>query len=110
MRGSRGILMVLFLAGKAAAQDAAVQSVLQANCASCHNDSTKASGLSLSGRESIMAGGNRGPAVKVGNPSESLLFQAVAQSGNLKMPPGRKLSAEGIETIRKWIADGASWT
>ena len=34
----------------------------------------------MSSREAILAGGNRGPAVKPGSPSDSLLFRAVEQS------------------------------
>ena len=63
----------------------------------------------MTSRETILAGGNRGVAVKPGNPSESLLLRAVEQSGDLKMPPGRKLSPEQTDVIRKWIADGALW-
>ena len=63
----------------------------------------------MTSRETILAGGNRGAAVKPGNPSESLLLRAVEQSGDLKMPPGRKLPPEQIEVIRKWIAEGALW-
>jgi hypothetical protein len=100
----------LILVSTASAQDSVIQGLFKANCAACHNDSAKASGLTLTTREAILAGGNRGPALKPGSPADSLLFRAVEQSGDLKMPPGRKLSSDQIDTIRKWIADGAPWT
>ena len=109
VRGPGVFLTVSILAWTAGAQEHPVQPVLQANCASCHNDTSKSSGLTMTSREAILAGGNRGPAVKPGNPAESLLLRAVEQSGDLKMPPGRKLAAAQIEIIRKWIADGAAW-
>ncbi|HVW87122.1 MAG TPA: DUF1549 domain-containing protein, partial [Bryobacteraceae bacterium] len=86
-----------------------VQPLFKANCQTCHNDTARASGLSLTSRENALAGGNRGPAIKPGSPSDSLLMQAVEQSGDLKMPPGRKLDPDQIATIRKWIEGGAVW-
>jgi len=100
---------MLILAWTVRAQEHPVQAVLKANCAPCHNDSSRSGGLTITSRETILAGGNRGIAVRPGDPDKSLLFQAVAQSGNLKMPPGRKLPDEQIEIIRNWIADGAMW-
>jgi len=109
MRGSGVFASALLLAWTAWAQDTAVQTVLKASCAPCHNDSAKASGLTVTSREALLSGGNRGAAVKPGSPSDSLLLRAVEQSGDLKMPPGRKLSPDQIEILRKWIADGAAW-
>src|SRR5205823_4941151 len=41
---------------------------------------------------------------------DSLLYRAIAQSGELKMPPGKvALSADDVETIRQWIDAGARW-
>ena len=96
------------IAATAFAQETAVP-LLKTNCQSCHNDNLKSSGLSVVTREALLAGGNRGAAVKPGNPSESLLVRAVEQSGDLKMPPGRKLPADQIAAIRTWIAGGAEW-
>jgi hypothetical protein len=109
MRGPGVCVAALVLVLSTRAQENAVQTLLKANCVPCHNDSTKSGGLAMTSRETILGGGNRGVAVKPGNPSESLLLRAVEQSGDLKMPPGRKLSSEQIEVIRKWIADGALW-
>src|ERR1017187_617567 len=110
MRSSGLALSALILAwsGRAQNQDT-VQTLLKANCAPCHNDSTKSSGLTLTSREALLAGGNRGAALKPGSPSESLLTRAVEQSADLKMPPARKLPVDQIDVIRKWIVDGAAW-
>jgi len=97
MRGSGVFASALLLASTAWAQDTAVQTVLKASCAPCHNDSAKASGLTVTSREALLSGGNRGAAVKPGSPSDSLLLRAVEQSGDLKMPPGRKLPADRLK-------------
>ncbi len=104
------ILIALFALPIAArAQTPDGQTVLKAACAACHNDNLKSSGLVLTNRDALLAGGNRGPAIKPGDATASLLMQAVEQSGDLKMPPGKKLNTDQIEAIRKWIVDGAKW-
>jgi hypothetical protein len=108
MRGSGIWFSTLLLASTAWAQDGVVQ-LLKKNCVPCHNDSTRSGGLAMTNREAVLAGGNRGAAVKPGNAADSLLLRAVEQSGELKMPPGRKLPAGQIDVIRKWIAEGAVW-
>ena len=60
--------------------------------------------------DTILKGGKRGPAVVPGKGAESLLYRAIAQTGDLKMPPGKPpLAAADVETIRQWIDAGAKW-
>src|SRR6266851_658360 len=89
--------------------ETSVRPVLKNNCQACHNEKTRSSGLSLASRDSVLAGGNRGAAIKAGNPANSLLVQAVEQSGDLKMPPSGKLQPEQIGAIRRCIYMGAPW-
>ena len=86
-----------------------VPQILKTNCQPCHNQANRSSGLALDSRDAILAGGNRGAAIKPGSPAESLLVRAVEQSGDLKMPPGRKLQPDEIAAIRRWIELGAPW-
>ena len=83
--------------------------ILQEQCGSCHNGSVAMSGLRLDSKESLLKGGNRGPAVKPGSASASLLIQAVGHTGKLTMPPGKKLSAEDVGLLSKWVDSGVSW-
>jgi hypothetical protein len=83
--------------------------ILQQRCFACHSDKTAMSDLQLASREQILRGGKRGPAVKPGQASDSLLFQAVSHAGKLTMPPGAKLPDEEIATLRAWIDKGAEW-
>src|SRR5204862_762929 len=98
-----------------AQQDAAsffehnVQPVLKSNCLPCHNKKNRSSGLALDSRESMLTGGNRGPAVKPGAPAESLLIRAVEQQGDLKMPPKGRLKDEQVAILRQWIEHNAAW-
>ena len=73
----------------------------------CHG-AAEMSGLDLRQRESILKGGKRGSAVVPGNPDQSLLYQAVAGNGELKMPPGKgRRSPRRKSRICAWIRDGA---
>ena len=51
-------------------------------------------------QESILKGGNRGPGTR------ACCWTRFEQTGDLKMPPGRKLNDEQIATIEKWVATG----
>jgi hypothetical protein len=114
-RQSRFCLIVSVLATAVSAQQPSpneptgIQQILKVNCQPCHNEANKSSGLALTSRDAVLAGGNRGAAVKPGSPAESLLVRAVEQSGELKMPPGRKLQPNEIASIRNWIEQGVAW-
>jgi mono/diheme cytochrome c family protein len=104
-----GLVFVQTLAGQASGDAARVQEIFSTQCAGCHGPA-KLSGLDLRDRESILKGGTRGPAIKPGDAAHSVLYQAVAHSSSLTMPPGKPpLPAADIETIRRWIDAGAAW-
>src|SRR5437879_6773259 len=84
------------------------RAILENRCLNCHGQA-QTSGLDLRQIDSITKGGKRGPAIVPGNAEQSLLFKAVARSGELQMPPGKPLYAEEIATIRSWIDAGAPW-
>lgn len=84
-------------------------SILEKRCLQCHAEKTAMSGLHLTSRDMLLRGGARGPAVKPGNASESLLIAAVTHSGKLAMPPGPKLPDVEVNALRAWIDSGAPW-
>src|SRR5207248_7157666 len=90
----------LLLAASMEAQDQPALAVFKTACLSCHNGKLKMSGLVLENRESILTGGKRGAAAQPGAPDASLLIRAVEQSGDLKMPPGGRLTAQPIASLR----------
>src|SRR5437016_9046034 len=103
------VASVLFAQQPVPADGTAIRQILKSNCQPCHNDTTRSSGLALTTRDAILTGGNRGAAVQPGSPAESLLVRAIEQSGELKMPPGRKLQPNQIASLRRWIELGAAW-
>src|SRR5262245_27143954 len=54
-----------------------VQPILQAHCITCHGGEKVRNGLKLTSREALLKGGERGPAISLDKPEESLLLQAV---------------------------------
>jgi cytochrome c551/c552 len=89
--------------------DDRVEPILSKRCLGCHNEELKDGGISFQDRESLIKGGSRGPAIVPGKPAESVLIHAVRQDGELKMPPGAKLSAQDLATLAEWIERGAIW-
>ena len=87
-----------------------VRPVLAKNCYACHTGS-RMGGLDLSSRETLVKGGNSGPAILAGDPQASLLIQAVKREHEkIKMPPtGPGLKPEEIADLSAWIKDGAVW-
>jgi mono/diheme cytochrome c family protein len=105
----RSCLAVLVFSASAIAQSSADKAVtvVQQNCVTCHGAALKMSNLDLRTRESMLAGGEHGPALEPGNPEKSRLFRFVSGMENPSMPPGKKLADSDIAALRKWIEEGA---
>lgn len=86
-----------------------VEPVLRKHCLSCHNSRSRMSGLALDTRTGVLAGGKRGAAVVPGDPQSSLLYRAVVQSGDLKMPPSGRLSEPEVAALKSWIEMNLPW-
>jgi hypothetical protein len=101
-----------FLPVLACAQDPAAraQAVITKNCLVCHGAAIQSSKLDLRTRESMLKGGDRGPALTPGQPESSGIYRFAAGLDQPSMPPGKKLPPEDVEAIRQWIAGGAEWT
>jgi mono/diheme cytochrome c family protein len=82
-----------------------VQPLLAENCFTCHGELKQKSGLDLRTPDSILKGGERGPAIVPGKPEESNLFKFVHSGSDPKMPPGEKkpLSEQQIAILKAWI-------
>jgi hypothetical protein len=108
-------LLLLSPALASAADDTAffetkIRPVLVEHCYSCHSPEAKKikGGLLLDTREGLRRGGDTGPAVVPGDASQSLLIKAIRyEDPDFAMPPKKKLPAEVIADLEKWIAMGA---
>jgi hypothetical protein len=89
--------------------DRRVVPILTKRCLGCHDQDLKDGDISFLDRASLLKGGRRGPAVVPGKPEESVMIHAVRQDGELKMPPGGKLSQKDIGILQDWVKRGAIW-
>jgi concanavalin A-like lectin/glucanase superfamily protein/cytochrome c len=105
-------VVLVSLPGPARAEDFfddRVEPILRARCLSCHDNALRAGGVSFLDREGLLKQGRRGAPIVPHKPDQSIVIQAVRQDGDLKMPPGAKLSPEDIATLTEWIERGAVW-
>lgn len=88
-----------------------VRPLLVEHCYECHGPDVPEpkGGLRLGSRESLLRGGDTGPAVVPGKPEESLLIDAVNYGDLYQMPPRSKLPAGDIEILTRWVRMGAPW-
>ncbi len=106
-------LLVIAAPGMAQQADFAHQIVpiLREKCGDCHAGNQKEGAFSINTRESILAGGESGIAVTVGQSQESDLIQRVSSTDeSVRMPPeGEPLNAKQIALLAQWIDEGANW-
>jgi hypothetical protein len=88
-----------------------VAPIFQKRCAKCHTGTQKKGGLSLNTRQSLLTGGDSGPAVVLRKSAASELIERVSSTdADLKMPPeGERLTREQIDTLRRWIDLDLPW-
>lgn len=90
-----------------------IKPLLIDNCYKCHSykQDRFENGLSVEKRDDLINGGDRGEAIKPGEPDESLLIDALNyERDDLQMPPDGKLDEEDIEAIKEWIRLGAPYS
>ncbi|MCL6266320.1 c-type cytochrome domain-containing protein [Flagellimonas myxillae] len=87
-----------------------VDPILEDKCVSCHNASKKKGKLSFANVESLLKGGESGPAFVAGNPSASEMIRRVLLNPEDEevMPPEGKtpLTEEEIAILNFWIQTG----
>ena len=91
--------------------------IFQSKCITCHGKWMQEGGLDLRTRTALLKGGRSGPGIVPGKPEESLVFKRLVAD---EMPPKkdvygdtqyvRRVTADELEKLRHWIADGASET
>ena len=82
-----------------------IKGIMARFCFECHGAKNTESGLDLRTVESMLKGGESGPALVPGKPEKSLLFKMIHKG---KMPPEGEMPGAGdIEQVRRWIASGA---
>jgi len=89
---------------------AQVRVVMEKHCLSCHDAKQAEGELVMESFESLMKGGDKGPAVLPGRADESLLVLAVEHKKKPFMPPKKArdtLTEQEIALFREWVEGGA---
>ena len=81
--------------------------LLDQHCVMCHSGPNAPHGLRLSSASALLHGGSSGAAVVPGHPESSLLIAKVSGEKPAMPPIGEHLTADQIDLIRRWIAEGA---
>jgi hypothetical protein len=78
-----------------------VKPILENNCVRCHGEDSAMRGIRLDKKERALM------SVVPKKPDDSLLYNIIKIGS---MPPGsQKLTPTQLQTLRKWIAEGARW-
>ncbi|MBL8817005.1 MAG: DUF1553 domain-containing protein [Planctomyces sp.] len=86
--------------------DRDIAPLLAAKCLGCHDGNAQKGGLDLASAARLAAGGDSGPAVRPGEPEQSLMWQRIVAD---EMPPRTPLAEREKSILRRWIAEGAKW-
>jgi hypothetical protein len=93
--------------------EAKIRPVLVEHCLKCHGEEAAKEkklkgGLRLDSKARWQKGGDTGPAIIPGKPTEGTLLASIRYDDpDLQMPPKSKLPAHVIADFEKWIKDGA---
>ncbi len=94
--------------------DTRILPFLKDNCIPCHNKTTTKGDLNMETAVLMEKGGENGKGIIPGKGSESLIYQAAAQSWDSEMPPkSNKVGAVALTTaqltlLKEWIDQGAT--
>ena len=112
-----GLPVALLLAGcgkyASVSYEKEIKPIIDKHCVECHLNGGQghaASGFLIESYDSLMKGTKFGPVVVAGDPLSSSLYRLVAGEvdKSIQMPHGKDpISDKEIETIERWIAQGA---
>jgi hypothetical protein len=71
------------------------EAIIKTRCLQCHNNQLDNNGLSFENRDTVV-------------PRSGKILAAIQYTGDIKMPPGTKLSAPDIAVLTRWIQGGAA--
>jgi mono/diheme cytochrome c family protein len=89
-----------------------VQPLLETKCLECHNPDKVKGDLLMNTQDAMLKGGEGGPALVPGQPDKSEIIKRIIlpKGHDDVMPPkGPPLTAQQIDVLKRWVADGAKW-
>lgn len=88
-----------------------IKPIFEASCISCHGRGKSKGSFRMDTRETLLEGGDSGPAIVLGKSAESYLIELVMGFDPDSVMPqkGTKLTREQVGLLRGWIDQGAPW-
>ncbi|MBE0545646.1 MAG: PSD1 domain-containing protein [Verrucomicrobia bacterium] len=88
-----------------------IKPIFEARCISCHGRGKSKGSFRMDSRETLLEGGDSGPAIVLGKSTESYLIELVMGFDPDSVMPqkGTKLTREQVGLLRGWIDQGAPW-
>src|SRR5438309_5695876 len=88
-----------------------IKPIFEASCIKCHGRGRTKGDLSIESRDTLLKGGESGPAIVPGKSAESHLIELIAGLDPDSVMPqkGKRLTTEEIGVLRAWIDQGAPW-
>src|SRR3954469_13112119 len=88
-----------------------IQPIVEKSCVKCHGRGRNKGDFVFETRETLLKGGESGPAVIEGNSAESLRIELVSglDPDNVMPAKGTKLTAHDVGLMRAWIDQGLKW-
>lgn len=112
MRTLTTFLLSAAISHAAVSFESEVQPIFEKHCVECHGPKKQKSEFRLDDREVALHGGeSHAPNILPGKPTESPLLKFVTTADcDTRMPPkGDRLTTAEVETLKRWIAEGAVW-
>src|SRR5947207_2247991 len=88
-----------------------IKPIFDASCVKCHGRGRSKGGFRLDTRDTLLKGGDSGPAVLKGKSEESLLVELVSglNPENVMPKKGSRLTPQQVGSLRSWIDQGLPW-
>jgi mono/diheme cytochrome c family protein len=88
-----------------------IKPIFEASCTKCHGRGKEKGGFRIDTRETLLKGGDSGPAVVSGKSAESLLIALVQgfDPDNVMPKKGSRLTSAQVGLLRAWIDQGMPW-
>lgn len=88
-----------------------IKPILETSCLKCHGRGRDKGGFLIDTRDTLLKGGDSGPAAVAGHSQESLLIELVAGVNPDSVMPrkGSRLTGEQVGLLRAWIDQGLTW-
>lgn len=88
-----------------------IKPIFEASCIRCHGRGRDKGGLQIDSRDTLLKGGDDGPAAVPGHSADSLIVALISGvDPDTVMPKkGKKLTPEQVGVVRAWIDQGMHW-